>query len=161
MTEHSDAETPGTTAWFMERYGLLNENMPRTAGRMFALMLVEGGPFSFAELVKRLQVSRAGISTNTNLLVLAGMIERVSRPGDRQDYFKVVDNPWPRILEQQIAHQRKAADYARTLLAAQPDLPAAAQTRVIDMIDMIEEAVRSMSGMAGRFKERDTQSLMA
>lgn len=66
-----------------------NENMPRIAGRLFGLLLLEGGPFSFAELAERLDVSRASISTNARFLTSQGMIQRVAVPGDRQDHYAI------------------------------------------------------------------------
>ena len=53
---------------FIEGFGLLmqQDGLPRIAGRMLALFIVEGGPFSFSELAEKLQVSRGSISTNTN-----------------------------------------------------------------------------------------------
>jgi DNA-binding transcriptional regulator GbsR (MarR family) len=68
---------------FIERVGLIAQvdGLPRIAGRIMGLLVIYGGPFSFAEIAKRLQVSRGSISTNRRLLENLGVIERVARPG--------------------------------------------------------------------------------
>ncbi len=38
-------------------------------------------------------MSRGSISTNTRLLENMGVIERVTRPGDRRDYFQINEQP--------------------------------------------------------------------
>ena len=86
---------------FIEGFGLLmqQDGLPRIAGRMLALFIVEGGPFSFSELAERLQVSRGSISTNTRLLRHIGYIERFAKPGNRQDYYHLSDEPYIRLLD--------------------------------------------------------------
>lgn len=144
------ADDTGTTAWFVERFGVINDNLPRTASRMFALFLVEGGPFSFSQLAERLQVSRGNVSMSSRMLEQAGMIERITRAGDRQDYFQVVEQPWHRMIEHEIAKQQKARSYAATLLATNPDLPADARHRIDELVALIDGAIRSMSSMIGQ-----------
>ena len=67
--------------------------MPRIAGRIIGLLQVDERPFSFGELATELGVSRGSVSANTRLLLDRGIIEKVSRPGDRQDYFRMAANP--------------------------------------------------------------------
>lgn len=76
---------------FMETMGMefQNEGLPRIAGRLYGLLLLEGGPFSFSELAERLEVSRASVSTNARMLATQGLIERVAVPGDRQDHYAI------------------------------------------------------------------------
>lgn len=165
MTERSErevTEVAGSVDWFIERFGLMNEEdgMPRTAGRMFALMLIESGPISFSDLATRLEVSRGGVSTNTRLLEEFGMIERVSRRGERQDYFQVVENPWERIIERRVALQQRASDYVQTLVAAQPELPDHVKKRMSDMTSLIDAGVKSMTEMRTRLAdERKARSV--
>lgn len=63
--------------------------LPRIAGRMFGAFLVSPkAHLSADDLVKELHASRASVSTMTRLLVQQGVIERVSVPGERKDYFR-------------------------------------------------------------------------
>ena len=68
---------------FIERMGMIAQadGLPRIAGRIMGLIILEGGPYSFGELAKRLSVSRGSISTNTRLLENMGVIERTAKPG--------------------------------------------------------------------------------
>ena len=90
-----------TETEFTETLGLIvqGDGMPRIAGRLLGLFVLHGGPFSFGELAERLNVSRGSVSTNTRMLEEMGVIERVSRPGDRQDYFRLASDPYLRMIE--------------------------------------------------------------
>lgn len=56
---------------------------------MLALLTVAAEPQSINALARRLEVSRASISTNGALLRSLGLVERIVRPGDRRDYLQV------------------------------------------------------------------------
>lgn len=85
---------------FIERMGLAAEaeGLTRIAGRMNGLFFLFGGPFSFSELAERLQISRGSVSTNVRMLRDLGIIELVTRPGDRQDYYQLAEQPFGRLL---------------------------------------------------------------
>jgi DNA-binding transcriptional regulator GbsR (MarR family) len=87
-------------AEFIEGMGVIAQadGLPRIAGRLIAFMVIEEGPFSFSDLAIKLSVSRASISTNTRLLESMGIIDRVGKPGDRQDYFKLAEDPYVKLL---------------------------------------------------------------
>ena len=86
---------------FIEQQGLSSQGdgLPRIAGRMLGLLIFDGRPYSFGDLATELQVSRGSVSTNARLLEALGAIERVTRPGDRQDYFQLSEDPYSRILD--------------------------------------------------------------
>ncbi len=102
---------------FIEGFGLLmqQDGLPRIAGRMLALFIVEGGPFSFSELAERLKVSRGSISTNARLLRQIGYLERFARPGDRQDYYHLSEEPYIRLLDGYTDRLNRRLDLASTL----------------------------------------------
>lgn len=80
---------------FIEAMGLAHEEdrLPRIAGRLVGLLILSPDPVRFDHLAERLRVSRASISTNTRLLENMGVIQRVTRPGDRRDYFRINEEP--------------------------------------------------------------------
>ncbi len=80
---------------FIEGMGLALEEdrLPRIAGRLVGLLILSPQPLRFDHLAERLRVSRGSISTNTRLLENMGVIERVTRPGDRRDYFQINEQP--------------------------------------------------------------------
>jgi DNA-binding transcriptional regulator GbsR (MarR family) len=85
---------------FIEKTGLISqaEGLPRIAGRVFGLLIFDGDMVSFGDLATRLQVSRASISTSIRLLEERGLVKRMSKPGERQDYFQLGPNPYATML---------------------------------------------------------------
>lgn len=82
---------PGHIDRFIEQLGRLaeGEGLPRTAGRMMALLIVTGAPLGIEDFAKRLKVSRAGVSTNGRLLQSLGIAQPVNHPGNRRNYLRL------------------------------------------------------------------------
>lgn len=92
---------------FVEEVGLLFELMglPRMAGRIFGWLLVsEPSHQSTGELVEVLQASKGSISTMTRLLMQVGLIEKISLPGERRDYFCIKPGAWSQMSQ---SHQAR------------------------------------------------------
>ncbi|MEN3793135.1 MarR family transcriptional regulator [Fulvimarina sp. MAC3] len=94
---------------FVERMGehMEMEGLPRIAGRLFGLLLVDPGPVSFSALAERLAVSRGSVSTNARLLEGMGLITRLSVEGERQDYFRLADKPFVNMIHGIAARMRE------------------------------------------------------
>lgn len=99
-----------TKARFLDRMSAicLSEGMPPIAGRVFGLLLFDGGTLSFSELAEQLDVSRASISTSARFLEDRGLLRRVSRPGHRGDFFELPENPYRGLLAGQLDRNRAA-----------------------------------------------------
>lgn len=100
---------------------------PRMSGRIFGWLLISDPPQqSMNELVEILQASKGSISTMTRLLIQIGLIERVSLPGKRRDYFQIKPHAWAQLTKQrisQITTFRQLAEKGLSLLNdASPDL---------------------------------------
>lgn len=67
------------------------EGLPRIAGRLLGVLMLDAQRCGLDELALELRVSRASISTNVRLLQRMGFIERITVPGDRRDYWQVPD----------------------------------------------------------------------
>lgn len=64
-------------------------------GRVLALLYIADEPeLSASDIALALGISRGAVSQHTRQLVLFRIIQRVSRPGDRRDYFRVASNPF-------------------------------------------------------------------
>ena len=103
---------------FVETMGVFfqTEGLPRTAGRIVGLLIFDGQPVSFSGLAEGLQVSRGSISTSSRLLLQAGLIQRVSKAGERQDYFQLADKPYEALVSTEIARMNHAqAEISKTL----------------------------------------------
>ncbi len=91
---------------FIEDVGLLFETVgfPRMAGRVLGWLLISDPPHqSPTELAEILQASKGSISTMTRLLEQIGLIERISLPGERRDYFRIKPNAWTELTSRRLA----------------------------------------------------------
>ena len=89
---------------YIEKMGLIvqTEGLPRSAGRLVAMLMFDGRTVSFGELAEELQISRGGVSTAVRILEDRGLVKRVTFPGDRQDYFQIAPNTFVNMLSRQI-----------------------------------------------------------
>lgn len=103
---------------FVEQMGLClqAEGMPRIAGRIFGFLLLHEGAFSLDDLAARLRVSKGSVSTNARQLEQIGLVERVSMPGDRRDYYRMEADAWERML--QVAQRKWEATRVRMTAGA-------------------------------------------
>lgn len=142
------------TDQFIERMGQLFEQdgLARIAGRIFGRLLLAAEPKSLDDLVEELQVSKASVSTNTRLLARLGMVERTTFPGDRRDYYRVLESVHERMLELRLERLQATSE----LLGDGLRTPAAADPRVRKrleqygeffdrMVEAIAEANRAMA----------------
>lgn len=91
---------------YVEDFGLLFERSggARMLGRVLGVLLTSDPPERSAEeLAGELRASRGSISQATRTLVQMGMVRRLSRPGERRDYFRMQPHAWQETTRQQIA----------------------------------------------------------
>lgn len=107
---------------FIEKVGLITqaEGLPRIAGRVFGLLIFDGDVVSFADLATRLQVSRGSISSSIRLLKERGLVKRIAKPGDRQDYFQLAPSPYVSMLEGLQKRSRSTQDEIAQTIQALP-----------------------------------------
>lgn len=137
---------------FIEGMGVVaqSDGLPRIAGRLMGLMILEDGPFSFSELATRLDVSRGSISTNTRLLANLGVIEKIGKPGERQHYFQIAEQPYAKLLQGLIFSAGKAAQLVAN---TQKELPQGSHQAKLDelktfyqtMIDSYQNIIDKLS----------------
>jgi DNA-binding transcriptional regulator GbsR (MarR family) len=124
------SRTPPTTVdeFMIDEFATLWSHVPRIASRMFAALLLSGEELSSHELVERLGVSSASVSTMGRLLVGLGMVERRVSPETRRDLFRVPDDAWAqlqrddeRIISQVVDWLERAIDLRRRRDGEAPD----------------------------------------
>ena len=108
---------------FAEEVGIVFEQtgMPRMAGRILGWLLISDPPHqSTDQITKALMASKGSISTMTRLLIQIGLIERLSLPGVRHDYFRLRSDAWQHMigrgLTEEIKMVRQLADRGLELL---------------------------------------------
>jgi DNA-binding transcriptional regulator GbsR (MarR family) len=89
---------------FVERLAVSMETdgFPRIAGRIFGLLIMSDMELSLDEITAAVDASKASASINTRMLEVKGLIERISRTGDRRDYYRIAGDPFLRTMEQRL-----------------------------------------------------------
>ncbi len=110
---------------FIEQSGVLweQDGIPRIAGRIFALVLISDQALSLDEITQSLGVSKASVSNDTRLLEHMGLVERVSMPGDRRDYYQTSHRSFERAITERIRRMRQfdeLIESARALAVQSP-----------------------------------------
>ena len=73
---------------YFERYG-----MARILGRIYGLLMIADEPMvGLDQMAEQLNISKASASTCARQLQAFTLIEKVTIPGDRKDYYRVVSN---------------------------------------------------------------------
>lgn len=123
------------------------DGIPRIGGRLFGFLLLREESCSLDDLVDHLRVSKTSISTNARLLEQWGLIERVSRPGDRRDYYQAAPDQ-ARTLEIQLARVR---DYGALLRRGNTAAAnATASHRLAAMAEFNDEAIAALEPLLDR-----------
>jgi DNA-binding transcriptional regulator GbsR (MarR family) len=138
-TEALSQEQPFEQMHFVEEVGLMFESvgLPRMSGRIFGWLLLSNPPQqSHGELAEVLQASKGSISSMTRLLIQIGLIERVSLPGERRDYFQIKPNAWSQMTKQRMAQITAFRQLAVKGLELLKDNPPRLQQRLQEMHDI-------------------------
>ena len=139
---------------FVERAGRLweEDGLPRIAGRIFGLMLISDEALSLDEIATTLGVSKASVSTDTRRLEQLGFIERVSKPGDRKDYYQSCEQSFEGGLIERIRRlgQFVALIESGRTLAKTPKV----RERLADVQFVFEQAVVSLQNTLEDLRKR-------
>ncbi len=124
---------------FVDELGLLWEassGLPRMAGRVLgALLTAEEAYLSGTDLAERLNASSGSVSTMTRLLEAQGVIERFVRPGNRRDFFRLVQQPWRANLQHAAAITQRYVNLLERALLTLPADAVTARRRLSDLRD--------------------------
>lgn len=146
----------GHIARFAERTGQLLEadGFPPIAGRIFGLLLLRDDSCSLDEVAQALRVSKASVSTNARLLAAQGVIERVTRPGDRRNYYHVAPDLFSRMLTQRLARWRAFTDAVGEARRTVPRHSAAVRKRLAEYADAYTYMSGAIETALGRWPAR-------
>lgn len=145
--------TPGEVQ-FIEGMGRHFEadGVPRIGGRLYAYLLLQDEPCSLGQLSDALSVSKASISTNARLLVQWGLVERVTRPGDRRDFYAPAAD-LARTLEIRLQRVRETTALFRAGAGSVPEDRPGAAHRLERMARFHAEAARLMEDLLRTWTE--------
>jgi DNA-binding transcriptional regulator GbsR (MarR family) len=111
----------------------------RALGRMWTVLYLAGEPLGAADLGDRLQMSTGAVSLTLTELQRWGVVHRITRPGERREFFEAESSFWKmisRVINERERHLiqsvRERLDETARRLAAGPQAPeiVEAQARV-------------------------------
>lgn len=133
----------------LERQGLF-----RMAGRVLAWLLICDPPEQTAgDLVRVLRASKGSVSAATRFLVPSGMVEKISRPGERRDYYRIKEGVWPALAKSQADHYQSFVDITEQGLRILHSSPEHRKERLRTMHDFYAWLAREMPLLWKRWEE--------
>jgi DNA-binding transcriptional regulator GbsR (MarR family) len=156
-----DGSTDEGARRFIEAVGLFFEDagVPRIGGRLLGLLLLAERPLSLDEVARTLGVSRASVSTNSRILIYAGMIERVSLPGDRRDYYQFSARGWEGSVQADIKGTRTLVGIMTEALATLDPANVAGRTRLRESVEFYSFVAEELTAMLERWRTRAAPSV--
>jgi DNA-binding transcriptional regulator GbsR (MarR family) len=136
---------------YIEEFGLFFEQfgLPRTAGRMLGWLLVCDPPHqTMDELTEVLQVSKSSVSTTSRMLIQSGLVEKVSFPGERKDFYRISDNAWIQawvVRVKQTVAVRQLAERGLDLLSDETLKRRARLQTMHDLYEFLEEELPKLT----------------
>ena len=133
----------------IENFGQYFEayKLSRILGRVYGLLLITDQPYlGLDQMVAELNVSKASVSITVRQLVSFTMIEKVTRPGDRRDYYRISSRAAVTYLQQTM---RNAMGFANLIdgAAKLDDLQPEARAK----IEQIQTVYTSLAQMLASF----------
>ncbi len=143
-------------AQFVERMGVEAEKdgLPRIAGRILGYLITAEAPASLATLAGALQVSLASVSTNCRLLETLGAAERISLPGDRRDYYLLIDRFPERFFDHARTKSERKVSIAAVALRHFPSERHVARDRLELWHEFHSFILSELAGIEERWRNR-------
>lgn len=111
-TEQTEQRYLGAAMGFskvIEKFGVYFDEvgLSKTYGRMFGFFMTSTQPISMRKLVENLRISKSTASIELRRLLTMGVIEKISLPDERADYYRLKNNIWSVNLNQKIQDIKK------------------------------------------------------
>jgi DNA-binding transcriptional regulator GbsR (MarR family) len=140
------------TTRFTDRMGQLfeAEGRPRIAGRIFGWLVLADEPRSLDAIASALGVSKASASTNARLLAGVGVLERVTLPADRHDYYRISAELLQRTMAERLKRWQR---FIEAMSEVRRTLPIRSEG-VVARLRSYEAAYAYMAGAVSQALER-------
>lgn len=130
-----------TREQFIEDMGVYFEQigLNRMAGRVVGWLLLCDPPHqSMPDIVEALGASKSSVSTALTLLSQSGLVDRLSLPGERRDYFRVNSDIWTQTFNTRLHLVKELRQLAERGLRLMDDEPPEMRRRLEIMRDLNE-----------------------
>ena len=139
----------------VEDFALLTEEMGRTRmdGRVMAWLLLADPPVqSLTQIVQGLGVSKAAVSTAARSVLRSGLVERVSEPERRGDFYRALPFELSAILRlDHLERLRRFADHGLALVTDR-DQTKANRAMLLEMRDFVDFLQAEIPGLIARWQ---------
>jgi DNA-binding transcriptional regulator GbsR (MarR family) len=135
---------------FIEQMGVISQRngSPRISGRIFGLLILRGKAVPLQEIAESLQVSKASASTNARQLRDKGMLRLTTQPGERQDYYELVPNPFQSMLTTLSQEMNQAAGEIAETMTAFDGKPDDVVQRIGDLQKFYQASANFLTGVS-------------
>ena len=124
-------------------------------GRVLALLYIADEPeLTAAGIAETLGISRGSVSQITRQLVMFRLVQRISRPGDRRDWFRVASNPFGEAARAERAQIGTFIDVLRRGLAIHDTSPPERRRALGNSIGFLEDYDAVLGGFLESWKPR-------
>ncbi len=130
------------------------DGAPRIAGRLFGFLMLQEEPCSLDDVAEQLQVSKGSASSNARLLEQLGIAERVTRAGDRRDYYQISPDIGERTLERAVQGIERMLGRLRRGAVVVGDRSAAVSARFDGTFRFHERAMQVVTDLLGQVRAR-------
>ncbi|WP_422358863.1 GbsR/MarR family transcriptional regulator [Reichenbachiella sp.] len=92
---------------FIQAWGTLGSSwgINKAMAQIHALLLISGEPLAAEEVMEELKMSRGNVNMNLRALLDWGIVEKVSRIGERKEFFVADKDVWE--LARQVSKERR------------------------------------------------------
>lgn len=130
------------------------DGAPRIAGRLFGFLMLQDDPCSLDDVAEQLQVSKGSASSNARLLEQLGIAERVTRAGDRRDYYQISPDIGERTMERALQGLERMVGRLRRGAEAVGDRSPAVSARFAGTIQFHERALAVVTDLLSQVRAR-------
>lgn len=128
-------------------------------GRVLALLFIADAPeLTAGEIAETLGISRGSVSQITRSLIQLHIVQRVSHPGDRRDWFRVADNPFGQAARAERAQIGTFLNLFRRGLALHAESPPERQHALANSIQFLEDYDAALGHFLERWRPRTEES---
>jgi len=143
---------------FIENIGMYFEtlHLPRMAGRIMGWLLICVPACQTAgDIGETLEMSKASVSTMTRLLIQMGLVEKVSRIGERREFYAVRSQINSQILRSRMEEFSQLNNLTRQGLALMVAESPQDQQRLRNMEKMCSLVGRSLKMIISQVEEEE------
>lgn len=140
---------------FVEDFALVLERMGlvRMVGRTVGWLLICDPPEqTFNQVAEALQASKGSISSSLKTLTTMRWVDKVSKPGDRRDYYSIRPGILPELTRQQSGMYESLNEMTARGLALFQDPNGGEAARVRDMHDFFVWMGKEMPALLDRWE---------